>query len=110
MGVPAHLAGLRRTAAGPFALEEAVSLVDAERLGREDPTALAARVLPVEEGLRGWPSVRLSAEEALRLDKMTPHLDKKLPDPVRKRLETELPRWSRKKAPAIGSPAAPKGP
>ena len=67
LGVPAHLAGLRRTAAGPFTLEEAISLDDAERLGREDRTALAARLLPVEEALRGWPSVRLTAEEASRL-------------------------------------------
>jgi tRNA pseudouridine55 synthase len=67
VGVPAHLAGLRRTVAGPFTLEEAVSLDEAERLGREDRTALASRVLPVEEALRDWPAVRLTAEEASRL-------------------------------------------
>src|SRR5207245_2836192 len=34
-----------------------------------------------------------SAASALRLDGLTPHDDKKLPEAVRKRLEQELPRW-----------------
>jgi O-antigen ligase len=34
------------------------------------------------------------ATEALRLDRITPHLDKKLPDAVRARLEAALPGWS----------------
>jgi hypothetical protein len=33
------------------------------------------------------------AREALRLDAITPHRDKKLKKPVRERLKTELPRW-----------------
>jgi O-antigen ligase len=33
------------------------------------------------------------AREALRLDALTPHLDKKLAKPVRERLNAELPRW-----------------
>ena len=33
------------------------------------------------------------AEEALRLDRLTPHLDKKLPGAVRQRLEDMLPEW-----------------
>jgi O-antigen ligase len=37
------------------------------------------------------------AEEALRLDRLlTPHPDKRLPDPVRKRLEARLPEWKEK--------------
>jgi tRNA pseudouridine55 synthase len=64
VGVPAHLAALRRTAAGPFTLEDAVALSEAERLAR---AALQARVLPMEEALRGWPTLRLSAEEARAL-------------------------------------------
>jgi tRNA pseudouridine55 synthase len=58
LGVPAHLASLRRTAAGPFSLAQAVPLADVERLGHEDLAALAARVLPLEEAL-GFPRVML---------------------------------------------------
>jgi hypothetical protein len=34
------------------------------------------------------------ATEALRLDRITPHSDKKLPGPIRKRLEAQIPTWS----------------
>lgn len=64
LGVPAHLAALRRTAAGRFTLAEAISLEEAERLGRSDRAALLARVLPIEEALRGWASVRLTPSQA----------------------------------------------
>jgi len=64
LGVPAHLAGLRRTEAGPFALADAIPLEDAERLAVQDRAALAARLLPPEAALRAWPSVRLSIGEA----------------------------------------------
>jgi len=63
LGVPAHLAGLRRTAAGEFTLADAIPLDQAERLGAV-PEALAGRVLPLEEALRGWPTVLLTAGEA----------------------------------------------
>ncbi len=33
------------------------------------------------------------AEEALRLDRLTPHIDRKLPAPTRHRLESLLPEW-----------------
>jgi hypothetical protein len=69
---------------------------------------LHAELAEASAGIGDTVSAAQEAEEALRLDKLTPHLDKKLPDTVRKRLEAELPRWSRKKAPAIGTPAAPK--
>lgn len=64
LGVPAHLAGLRRTAAGPFTLDDACPLAELERLAGQDPAALAARVLPAEGALRGWTTVRLSPGEA----------------------------------------------
>ncbi|HVI75513.1 MAG TPA: tRNA pseudouridine(55) synthase TruB [Anaeromyxobacteraceae bacterium] len=64
LGVPAHLAGLRRTAVGAFTLEDAIGLGELERLAAADPAAAAARVLPVEAALRGWPTVRLSTGEA----------------------------------------------
>jgi tRNA pseudouridine55 synthase len=64
LGVPAHLAGLRRTAAGPFAIPESITLDEAERLARSDRALLSARLLPVGEALRGWPSVHLGAAHA----------------------------------------------
>jgi tRNA pseudouridine55 synthase len=67
VGVPAHLAALRRTAAGPFTLADAVPLDEAERLARCDAAALRRRILPMEEALRGWPTLSLSAEEARAL-------------------------------------------
>ena len=64
LGVPAHLAALRRTEAGPFRLEEATTLQELERLAAGDGDALRARILPPAEALRAWPEVRLSAPEA----------------------------------------------
>ncbi len=61
LGVPAHLAGLRRTAAGPFTLADAVGLDEAERLARSDRARLESLLLPVAEALRGMPSVELDA-------------------------------------------------
>jgi len=69
LGIPAHLAALRRTAAGPFTLAEAVPLDEVERLASTDPAALAARLLPTAEALRGWPAVRLDARAALDLSR-----------------------------------------
>lgn len=60
VGVPAHLAALRRVAAGPFTIEDAIPLAELEQLA----AAAASRVLPLEAALRGWPTVRLSAGEA----------------------------------------------
>ena len=63
LGVPAHLAGLRRTAAGSFGIADAVSLDEAERLAAAAPETLAERVLPLAAALRGWPTVLLTAGE-----------------------------------------------
>ena len=38
------------------------------------------------------------AQEALRLDELTPHLDKKLTQADRERLKAQLPDWTRKAA------------
>ena len=51
------------------------------------------------------PDAVREAREALRLDRLTPHLDKKLPDPVRKRLEAQLPAWEKSAPAAEPSPA-----
>lgn len=63
LDVPAHLAALRRTEAGPFRLDQAVPLAEIERLGREDRAALARRVLPLAEAL-GFPRVPVDAPGA----------------------------------------------
>lgn len=60
LGVPAHLATLRRTEAGPFSLAQAVPLAEVERLGREDAVALAGHVLPPEDAV-AFPRVTLDA-------------------------------------------------
>jgi tRNA pseudouridine55 synthase len=64
LGVPAHLAGLRRTAADPFTLDAATPLDELLRLASRDPVALAARVVPVVEALAFMPSVPLTEEQA----------------------------------------------
>jgi tRNA pseudouridine55 synthase len=64
LGVPAHLAALRRTAAGSFTLAEALPLADVEQLASQDRAALAARLLPLADALRGLPAVRLVAQQA----------------------------------------------
>jgi tRNA pseudouridine55 synthase len=64
LGVPAHLAALRRTEAGPFALAEAVTLDEAERLAASEVGALAARLVPLVAAMRAFPAVKLAPAEA----------------------------------------------
>jgi tRNA pseudouridine55 synthase len=65
LGVPAHLAELRRTMASGFEVAEAIPLEDAERLARDAGAgALAARLVPPAEALRAMPAVRLADGEA----------------------------------------------
>jgi tRNA pseudouridine55 synthase len=63
LGVPAHLSALRRTAAGPFALGEALPLERAEALGRDDPGALRTRLVPLADALSHLPAVQLERGE-----------------------------------------------
>ncbi len=67
LGVPAHLAALRRVEASGFRVEEAVPLGQIEALGRGDPAALRARLVPLAEALRGFPAVAVDAAEARAL-------------------------------------------
>lgn len=57
LGIPAHLAGLRRVRVGPIGLERAIdwSLVE-----RGDAEALVARVVPAGEMFPDWPAVVLN--------------------------------------------------
>jgi tRNA pseudouridine55 synthase len=67
LGVPAHLAALRRTAASGFTLAGAIPLEEAEALGRTDRAALRARLVSPAEALGFLPVVSLDAAEARAL-------------------------------------------
>ncbi len=61
LGVPAHLAGLRRSSSGAFAQEESVAL-DA------GPVALRAALIPIATAVtRALPAGRLTAEGVVRV-------------------------------------------
>jgi tRNA pseudouridine55 synthase len=67
LGVPAHLAALRRTEASGFTLDGAIPLERAEALGRGDRAALRALLVPPADALRLLPAVTLDAAEARAL-------------------------------------------
>jgi len=60
LGCGAYLAALSRTAFGPLAIEDALSLAQLEA----DPQAWRARVLPMDLPLRAWPALTLSPSRA----------------------------------------------
>ncbi len=66
LGVPAHLAALRRTAAGPFTLDQALPLGELEALaaaGKAGREAVLARLVPPAEALP-FPAVEVDAARA----------------------------------------------
>ncbi len=67
LGVPAHLAALRRVEASGFRVDEAVPLDRIEALGRDDRAALRARLVPLAGALRAFPAVAVDAAEATAL-------------------------------------------
>lgn len=67
VGVPAHLAALRRTQASGFALAQAIPLGEVEALGRTDRAALRARLVPAAGALGFMPAVTVDAAEARAL-------------------------------------------
>jgi tRNA pseudouridine55 synthase len=68
LGTGAHLAALRRTRAGEFRIERAVSTEALQRLAEEGGRAEegAAFLLPLEAALPHMPAAHLTAEEARR--------------------------------------------
>lgn len=65
LGVPAHLAALRRTAASGFEIGEAVPLDELERLAREDGRGAArALLIPLAGALRHLPALTLDGPAA----------------------------------------------
>jgi tRNA pseudouridine55 synthase len=67
LGVPAHLAALRRTAASGFTLAQATPLEEVEALGRADRAALRARLVSPADALAFLPAVAVDAAEARAL-------------------------------------------
>ncbi len=67
LGVPAHLAALRRTEASGFDLARAIPLEAAEALGQRDRDALRARLVPPADALGFLPAVTIDAAEARAL-------------------------------------------
>jgi O-antigen ligase len=73
----------------------------ASRLYPTNPT-LHARLAEASAEIGMMPDAVREAKEALRLDRLTPHVDRKLPGPLRSRLEAQLPNWEKasQRAPA----------
>lgn len=67
LGVPAHLAALRRTEASGFGLDRAIPLEEVEALGRTDRAALRARLVSPADALGFMPAVTVDAAEARAL-------------------------------------------
>jgi tRNA pseudouridine55 synthase len=67
LGVPAHLAALRRTEASGFGLAGAIPLEEAEALGQRDRAALRARLVPPADALGFLPALVVDAGEARAL-------------------------------------------
>lgn len=75
------------------------SIVEATRTAsRLYPTnaMLHARLAEASATMSMFQDAATEAREALRLDGLTPHLNKKLPEAVKKELEAELPGWDEK--------------
>ncbi len=79
------------------------SVVEAVRTAsRLYPTnaSLHARLAEASAEISMFADAAAEAREALRLDALTPHADKKLADAVRARLRDELPRWEEQGGPS----------
>jgi hypothetical protein len=72
--------------------------------------SLHARLAEASAGISMFGDAAREAEQALRLDRLTPHGDKKLPDEVRKRLESALPEWKDKAPQSVRLESNPKSP
>jgi tRNA pseudouridine55 synthase len=72
LGCGAHLNALRRTASGPFELEQAVTMAELAHLAEDGYEALDSLLLPPEEALSDWPMVSLSQNSAYYLQQGQP--------------------------------------
>jgi len=69
LGCYGHIAALRRTSAGPFHEDNAISLETLESLSNSDggQEALLSKIIPVETALDGIPALAISGDDAARL-------------------------------------------
>jgi tRNA pseudouridine55 synthase len=67
LGCGAHLSALRRTKAGPFNIDRAVTAEQVRAACGEGDKALDALLLPMEEALSDWPMVKLTENAAFYL-------------------------------------------
>jgi tRNA pseudouridine55 synthase len=67
LGTGAHVVELRRTATGPFRVEQMVSLSQLEAAAAEGFASLDKFLLPMETALEHWPDVCLSDDLAFHL-------------------------------------------
>ncbi|HCD27446.1 MAG TPA: tRNA pseudouridine(55) synthase TruB [Gammaproteobacteria bacterium] len=69
LGCGAHVTALRRTGAGPYRLDEAVTIAELASLrsAEDEHTALDAKLMPVESTVAQWPEVRLGESSAFYL-------------------------------------------
>ena len=67
LGVPAHLAALRRTVASGFTLAQAVPLEELERLASARAPALLGRIVSLAEALATMPGASLTAAQVVDL-------------------------------------------
>jgi tRNA pseudouridine55 synthase len=67
LGCLGHVAGLRRTAVGPFGEDVAVSLDALQRLRSGEAIEQRATLLPVEAGVAALPALQVSSSDAGRL-------------------------------------------
>ena len=84
------------------ALRLRANIVEATRTAtRLYPTnaSLHARLAEASAEIGMIPDALREAKEALRLDGLTPHTDKKLPDALRARLEAQIPGWEKSATP-----------
>ena len=74
LGCGAHVAGLRRTAVGPYREDQMVTMERLEQIREQDKHALDDLLLPVESALVQWPDVELTADASFYLQQGQPVL------------------------------------
>ena len=74
LGCGGHLSALRRTASGPFTLDEAVTMEQIEAAAEQGFEALDALLLPIERALDDWPAVNLTDNSAYYVQQGQPVL------------------------------------
>jgi tRNA pseudouridine55 synthase len=67
LGCGAHVTALRRLWVEPFSMPQMRNFKELDALAAADPAALDACLLPLEQGLVGYPAVRLDTARAARL-------------------------------------------